>query len=61
MRGDEYQMWEKLVPSMRNIPKHNSRNMRNKETQGTPPQSKICPVAKENVTRLSDDERRDEG
>ena len=62
MRGDECQRKEKLVPSARNKPKHNARNMSKIKTlrehllkvKGVKLQSK-------NDTRLSDGESKDEG
>ena len=47
MRGDECHTQEKLVPSARNKPMHNARNMsKGKDTQGISPQGKRFQLAK---------------
>ena len=62
MRGDECHRHAKLVPSARNKPMHNARNMRNIRTHGE------CLLKVKGVKlqiqdgiRMSDDENRDEG
>ena len=62
MGGDECQRQEKLVPSMRNKPMHNARNMRKVMTLGECLlKVKGFKLQRKNDTRLSDDESRDEG
>ena len=52
----------KLVPSARNRPKHNARNMRKIKTLGERlPREKCVKLQRQNGTNLSDDESRDEG
>ena len=62
MRGDECQGQAKLVPSARNKPMHNARNMSRIKTLG----ERLLKVKGVNLylknrTKLSDDERRDKG
>ena len=62
MRGDEYQRQEKLVPSARNRPKHNARNMKNiKILRERLLKLKGVKLQRKNGTRLSNNESRDEG
>ena len=62
MQGDECHRKEKLVPSARNRPKHNARNMsRIKTLRESILKEKGVKLQRQNGTRLSDDESRDEG
>ena len=62
MRGDECQGQAKLVPSARNKPMHNARNMRKLKTLGECLlKVKGVKLQRKKDTRLSDDERKDEG
>ena len=62
MRGDECQRQEKLVPSTRNKPKDNARNMSNIKTlRECLLKEKGVKLERKNDTRLSDDENKDEG
>ena len=61
MRGDECHRQAKLVPSARNRPMHNARNMSSIKTlRECLLKVKDVKLQKKNGTRLSDDERRDE-
>ena len=62
MQGDECQGQAKLVPSTRNKPMHNVRNMSNIRTLGGHLlKVKGVKLQRKNDTRLSDDENKDEG
>ena len=62
MRGDECQRRAELVPSVRNRPKHSARNMSKIRTLGECLlQVKGVKLQRQNNTRPSDDESRDEG
>ena len=62
MRGDECHRQEKLVPSARNKPMHNARNMSKIKTLGERLlKAKGVKFQRQNDTRLSDDENKDEG
>ena len=62
MQGDEHQGQAKLVPSMRNKPMHNARNMsRIKTLRECLLKVKGVKLQRQNDTRLSDDENKDEG
>ena len=62
MRGDECQRQEKLVPSARNKPMHNEKNMsRIKTLRECILKVKGVKLQRKNDTRLSDDENKDEG
>ena len=62
MRGDECQGKEKLVPSVRNKPMHNARNMSKINTLGEGIlKVKGVKLQRKNDTRVSDDENKDEG
>ena len=62
MRGDECHRKEKLVPSTRNKPMHNARNMSRIKTLGEHLlKVKGVKLQRKNDTRLSDDENKDEG
>ena len=62
MRGDECHRQVKLVPSTRNRPMHNARNMRRIKTLGECLlKVKGVKLQRKNDTRLSDDENKDEG
>ena len=62
MRGDECQGQAKLVPSARNKPMHNARNMsRIKTLGGSLLKVKGVKLQRPNGTRLSDDWSKDEG
>ena len=62
MQGDECQRQEKLVQSARNRPKHNARNMRNIRTlKECLLQVRGLNLQKQNYTKLTGDESRDEG
>ena len=62
MRGDECHRQAKLVPSARNRPMHNARNMSKIKTLGECLlKEKGVKLQRKKYTRLSDDERKDEG
>ena len=62
MQGDQCQRKEKLVPSARNKPMHNARNMRKvKKLEKHLLKVKGVKLQRQNDTRLSDDENKDEG
>ena len=62
MRGEECHRQAKLVPSTRNIPMHNERNMSRIKTLGERLlKVKGVKLQRQNDTRLSDDENKDEG
>ena len=62
MRGDKCQREAKLVPSARNNPNHNARNMSKIKTLVERLlKEKGVELQRQNGTRLSDDESRDEG
>ena len=62
MQGYECQRQAKLVPSARNKPMHNARNMSNIKTlRECLLKEKGVKLQRKNGTRLSDDESRDEG
>ena len=62
MRGDECQRQSKLVPSMRNKPMHNARNMRKVKTlKEHILKVKGVKLQMQNDIRLSNDENKDEG
>ena len=62
MRGDECQGKAKLVPSTRNKPMHNARNMSRIKTLGECLlKVKGVKLQRQKDTRMSDDERKDEG
>ena len=62
MRGDEFQGQAKLVPSARNKPMHNERNMSKVKTLGECIHKvKGVKFQRKNYTRLSDNENKDEG
>ena len=62
MRGDKCQRQEKLVPSARNKPMYNARNMSKIKTLGERLlKEKGVKLQRKNGTRLSDDESEDEG
>ena len=62
MRGDECQGKEKLVPSARNKPMHNARNMSKVKTlREHLLKVKGGKLQRKNDTRLRDDENKDEG
>ena len=62
MRGDECHKQVKLVPSTRNKPMHNARNMSKIKTLGESLlKLKGVNFQIQNDTRLSNDERKDEG
>ena len=61
MQGDECHREAKLVPSMKNKPMHNARNMRKIKTrEECLLKVKGVKLQRENDTRLSDDENKDE-
>ena len=61
MRGDECHRQEKLVPSMRNKPMHNERNMsRIKTLKECLLKVKGFKLQRKNDTSLNDDENKDE-
>ena len=60
MRGDECHRQEKLVPTARNRPMHNARNVRNIRTLGEHLlKVKGVKLQRKNDTRLGDDENKD--
>ena len=62
MRGDECQRKEKIVPSARNKPMHNARKVGKIRTLGERLlKVKGVKLQRQNDTRLSDDENKDEG
>ena len=62
MRGDECQGQAKLVPSARNKPMHNARKVSKIRTLGEGLLGvKGVKLQRQNDTRLSDDENKDEG
>ena len=62
MRGDKCQGQVKLVPSARNKPMHNGRNMSKIKTLGERIlKVKGVKLQRQNDTRLSSDENKDEG
>ena len=62
MKGYKCQRKEKLVPSTRNRPKHNARNMINIKGLGECLlKVKGVKLQRQNDTRLSSDENKDEG
>ena len=62
MRGDECQRQVKLVPSVRNKPMHNGRNMSKITTLGERLlKERGVKLLSKNGTRMSDDESIDEG
>ena len=62
MRGDECHRQEKLVPSARNRPMHNARNMRRIKTLVEfLLKVKGVQLQRHKYTRLSNDENKDEG
>ena len=62
MRGDEYQGQAKLVPSARNKPMHNERNMsRIKALKECLLKVMGVKLQRKNDTRLSNNEKKDEG
>ena len=62
MQGDECHGKVKLVPSVRNKPMHNARNMSKVKTLGEHLlKVKGVNLQRQNDTRLSDDESKDEG
>ena len=62
MRGDECHRQAKLVPSARNRPMHNARNMsRIKTLEERLLKVKGVKLQRKNDTRLNDDEKKDEG
>ena len=62
MQGYKCQGQTKLVPSARNKPKHNVRNMRKIKTlRECLLKEKGVNLQRKNGTRLSDDENKDEG
>ena len=62
MQGDKCHRREKLVPSARNRPMHHARNMRRIKTLGERLlKVKGVKLQRKNDTRLSDDEKKDEG
>ena len=62
MRGDECHRQEKLVPRARNKPMHNERNMSRINTLGECLlKVKGVKFQRQNDTRLSDNEKKDEG
>ena len=62
MRGDECHRQAKLVPSTRNKPMHNARKERKIRTLGERLlRVKGFKLQRQNDTRLSDDENKDEG
>ena len=62
MQGDECHRKEKLVPSARNKPMHNARNMSKIKTlRESPLKVKGVKFQRKNDTRISDDENKDEG
>ena len=62
MRGDECHKQEKLVPSARNKPMHNARNIsRIKTLKEHILKVKGVKLQRQNDTRLSNDENKDEG
>ena len=61
MQGDKCHRQEKLVPSARNKPMHNARNMSRIKTLGESLlKVKGVKLQRKNDTRLSDDENKDE-
>ena len=62
MQGDKCHRQEKLVPSTRNKPMHNARKERKIRTLGERILKVKCvKLQRQNDTRLSDDENKDEG
>ena len=62
MRGDEFYRQAKLVPSARNKPMHNARKVSKIRTLGKCLlKVKGVKLQRQNDTRLSDDENKDEG
>ena len=62
MRGDDCQRQEKLVPSAMNKPMHNAKNMSRIKILGERLlKVKGFKLQRQNDTRLSDDENKDEG
>ena len=62
MRGDECQGKAKKVPSARNKPMHNARNMSKVKTLGECLLKVKCvKLQRKNDTRLTDDQNKDEG
>ena len=62
MRGDECDRQEKLVPSARNKPMHNARKVSKIRTLGERLlKVKGVKLQRQNDTRLSDNENKDEG
>ena len=62
MQGDECQGQAKLVPSVRNKPMHNARNMNKIKKLGEILlEVKGVKLQRKNDTRLSNDENKDEG